>query len=561
MSGPNAGLAFWYNERMDKRMGWAGLVLVGVGILTVGAIGEEPVHDRTSAAAETPVDLPPIKVGLPKSSAPNRSTSNDVDLCTDLHHFTCSAGKVEDITGTAYPTNEINKAAARAQDKLETEFGPRVKQALEGDPYFRKLALDATRLSGASGLSPESRKKVEDDNLSETILSELVSSTLSPPMYAAPIMVGHTPASARPNPDLMMLMNNGRFRRLKAEAVKFVRDNIVDSKAKARLESVFPDVQNLLAKLLQQWVPGKQGELLAEKVKSITLEGVDCGESRDGEPSNSFHSLLVPNAFFLPAANTFRFCNGFLLQNKSLFSMVNTIAHELAHSIDPCNIAYGPSSYAFKYKHLGKSSADLEAAEDEYPLGGLIKCLRGSDSLTALRYAPPLPGNGGKTGPALPGSSPGPGPGGSFPGGPFPGTYPGGSPPKGDTTRGWMSGVGDYGPRRYDPRTDTSPFCENDQIAEAVADWASAQVLPEFIESKYKDITPDQARLGYSNVFRGMCDYRFPDGIPGGFDYHSPMKVRINKGLLTTPKVRKQMGCPPELAEHTKYCEVTRGNI
>src|SRR5262249_12462577 len=99
-----------------------------------------------------------------------------------------------------------------------------------------------------------------------------------------------------------------------------------------------------------------------------------CNPTGYGVPSS-----LVSNAFYNPYAPGIYVCGGFGVGNLSEFRLAQAIGHELAHSIDPCNLASGPRDFSFHYK--GKT---LKEAQEEYPVHGLLKCLRGLRSVGAL---------------------------------------------------------------------------------------------------------------------------------------------------------------------------------
>ena len=99
-------------------------------------------------------------------------------------------------------------------------------------------------------------------------------------------------------------------------------------------------------------------------------------------------------------------------------------------------------------------------------------------------------------------------------------------------------------------------FCEEDQIGESFCDWMAAEVLPVYMAENHK-LTTDQYRNGYANVFRLVGDIQpdKPSNIKNRVkDVHPAKADRINKILLTNPKVRGQMGCPPQHPDYI-YCD------
>jgi hypothetical protein len=146
----------------------------------------------------------------------------------------------------------------------------------------------------------------------------------------------------------------------------------------------------------------------------------------------------------------------------------------------------------------------------------------------------------------------------------YPMPFPGPAPmPGGGLAGGTTGGGSDCPDCQGGPMTPKGPvagpqleaFCTNDQIGESFSDWAAAEVLPRYLKAKHPDLTRDQFRYGYSNVFRGMCSNVTPPPAGGfGMDPHPETKDRVNRIILASPLVREQMGCSNDPVPAPRYC-------
>jgi hypothetical protein len=214
---------------------------------------------------------------------------------------------------------------------------------------------------------------------------------------------------------------------------------------------------------------------------------------------------------YLPTQNAFKYCSGLRIQNDSEFQMAFIMAHELTHSIDPCGISIGPEDYRFKYT----PDASREKAENEYPIPGVIKCLRSEKSIHAGFFKPNqmMASGYGQVG-------------------------PGG---------GYMPDPSMMPPTK--PTSKLPLFCDKDQIGESFSDWMAAEVTPEYIQKNFPKLSVDQYRNGYSNIWRGICEDEVAKTLNPNFGYdpHPDQVDRTNRLILAQPTIRKQMNCTKPL--------------
>ncbi len=294
-------------------------------------------------------------------------------------------------------------------------------------------------------------------------------------------------------------------------------------------DQIFPKIKELLIGRIGN-MPGDEEikQNLINKVHAIKYSGSDCDHLGGIIETVNMDLALMPNAFYNTEANDFHFCTGLRIHNTSDFQLAFIIAHELSHSLDPCGASMGPSDYSIRYQHKPIQDQEDEAgqlsraeAESQYIWPKLVSCLRSGSSVHALVRT-----DTSSSSKAV------------------------GSKVKTTTTKG---------PADFSEKG----FCSNDdQIGESFADWMASEILPTYMDLTYADssdpakhLTPEQFRVGYSNVWRGFCVNRLHDLFEQDeFDVHPSEEDRTNKIILMQPHIRTQMGCPEKLTGRT-YCD------
>lgn len=451
-------------------------------------------------------------------------------LCNDLARFSCAPGNYKDQTGAVKSASEIQTFMSAYSEKTRKQLNDRFKKILDNpdNSYFKDLAVSGLGLKN----SPQCSSNSSDDIRAcrENLIDGLT--TLAQKQALSPLMPTASLARMASLSDVSYIMQNevyqGVINDLNTQAGRDLSNPDVEKKIK---DKIFPEIKSLIIERLNKAnIPDEQKQFMVNKIKSIQFAGSNCTELNNSALGNNggsqvIASLLTPNAFYSSARNTFKFCSGFLLQSTSEFQIAMTIGHELSHSIDPCQIAFGPSDMGFKYK----SSDDLKKMEQEYPFKNVITCLRDTKSVEAKNLTAQKSQMGGNTG----------------------GVYP----VPGRSTYPTYPAPGGYGlPAVQIPQKPT--FCNDDQVTESFADWMGTEVLPAYIAKNYK-LTPEQAREGYANTDRVNC-WAYPDTSDNfNGDVHPAIGKRINKILLVNPAVRTQMGCPEKHPDNV-YCNAER---
>jgi len=486
--------------------------------------------------------------------------------CKNLYAATCIPTTRDDGTGISYSPGDtkdrLDRAAAVSKDKLMAE----VRKFLgdENNEHLRDLILKAQNLD--EDICEEPHERARCNEAAQQGLFELVRKAMFGPGHSG----DHRSYKLE---DIAPVVLNARFQ----EMVTRVSDDLENSVLKpddwTRIkDKVFPRVKDqVIARLETLPIEEKVKKRMIAKIKNIRYMGNDC--SKLGE------NTMNPGAFYQPAQNGVYLCKGNLLSTTSEFAIVQALAHEIGHAIDPCNIA-APDAGIHNYVVNDPN----RHWEDQYPIPGLAKCLRGSDSARSTVNPvpkPPMPTapGGFYTGPyttypggqygqpaPMPPQQPTPFKGkakqrqvqypAGQPGPPYvQGPYSVGIPPE---YAGYFGGQGGAAapPVAEDPhaahshRFDASSCTATEQLGEAVPDWLAAEVLPRYMSAHHK-LTPEQYRAGYSNAWSWNCEKNYK-----GDQRHPATETRTNAILAANPEVRKQMDCAPDTSKF-RYCSGT----
>lgn len=426
-------------------------------------------------------------------------------VCNDLAHFSCAPGSYNDGTGIIKSEDELKQQVRESSDKAREEFSRSFEKIVD-DPkneYFHDLAESALGLDDAPDCNSEDAVAKAACRKNLVIgLTNLADRTFQSNRTSASEEMVARYGEMR---DMNSLLLNGKFQGVLKTVGDKVNGQFDQSELAGKVADTFEQMKTLIVERLKALtIEDKAKALMIKKVSSIDFAGTSC-DALTPKNSTPVAADLTNNAYYNPVQNDFHYCAGRLFQGSSMFQIAQTIAHEISHSIDPCVISTGPKSVAIKYS----STQDISVLESEYPIKNIIACLRNTRSIQAQRVM--------------------------------------------QSSSGQMGGAyGNYGNAFTPPTSQPATFCGNDQITESFADWMADEVLPSYIEKNYS-LTTDQARTGYSNVFRSSC--YIPNEVASVTDVHPTYLLRINKLILANPKIRRQMGCPLANDTQTIYCD------
>lgn len=366
------------------------------------------------------------------------------NACQNLSEFACTEGTYNDGTGsvTVPRSTHLTEVHRKYLDLSIPEF-EKIFQSPQ-NANFRNLAIEA---------------------LGEDQASCMVSS-------ASDVRACNQILSSRLGDLLILSPSNSSFSSVFNDEKLYDLTNSplfldVAVKTNAEIRKGYP-VQERLSKIRNKTLPGikKQmaariaslpldeatKEVMTRKIQQVQLDENDCSA-----PQASTNTLTMlnenfyPNGFYSSTTNSLQICQGFLTDPYSEFAVARVIAHELAHSIDPCHIAVGNAENSIKYSSYGS----FDVVNKEYPLKELVSCLRGSKSAKAQINPSALQNH----------------------------------------------------PHSH------NDVCINDQAGEAVADWFATEVMVNHLHEEHPHLTNEQWQKGISNSFRVFCGNTHSEGF------------------------------------------------
>lgn len=188
-------------------------------------------------------------------------------------------------------------------------------------------------------------------------------------------------------------------------------------------------------------------------------------------------------------------CSRYLLESKNELSLVWLLAHELSHSIDPCEV--DKKNKADYYRIRRRSVSD---AQSFYNVPNLLSCLRNKESIEANTDDHFF---------------------------------------KIEKRREELFSY----PKNQAIVPPRAILCtEQDQIGESVADWFAAEVVAKYIDTKLKNLTALERAEQLKMAIRPICLRK------GEFEKvkkitHPFIADRIDRLLMVHPKIRNALGC------------------
>jgi hypothetical protein len=117
-------------------------------------------------------------------------------------------------------------------------------------------------------------------------------------------------------------------------------------------KTLFPKIKDSMKNVLQSLPEGPDKERILAKIDQVEVEAEDCDIG-----------ILVPNAYY--DQSRVKYCYSLMYANSNLYTEIFTLAHELAHSIDPCTEPSMTGAFGLLTACLRKRSS-VEARVDGY---------------------------------------------------------------------------------------------------------------------------------------------------------------------------------------------------
>jgi hypothetical protein len=275
------------------------------------------------------------------------------DLCNHPSILTCTPGDLSDGTGTSWKGSKADREK-RDQAEFEKIAKPYFARQIKLDPRFR-MHLNLKLRETDPSAKPTEEKLVE-------LASQIGIKEARREIPGAFALMSPAGMSLGLNVLLSSITEPSPlyFRPFLAHLKSKLKKPEVEARAKKQFEVV----QNEMIKFIKRSIPvGKDQTDMIHRIRTITFAGTECDEMVSPLSGGSkIDSLLIPNAFYDDDKHSFKFCNGLGRTNSSLFQGYAVIAHEIAHSIDPCR---------------------FEDAQKPFPAPKIVECLRGTNSVHA----------------------------------------------------------------------------------------------------------------------------------------------------------------------------------
>jgi len=448
--------------------------------------------------------------------------------CTNLAKFTCAPGSNDDGTGSTSKVNQdkVHEFHSAYNAELAKNFNEILTSDKKEHVAFRKLSLNALGLSRGECLSSEAEEiKTCNTKITEGLIELASKDQFISQMTAEQILETQFANWSQGQGDLedaVYIKNNLVFiNAIDKTTSQLNKKSISLEQTQNKVEKIFPKVKFLLMERVTRLpIPEATKKILISKIDAIEMDKGPC-LSRD---QDKIAEKFLINASYNPFKNTLQICDGLMEHSNSEFDLVAIITHELAHSIDPCIIQLYPEGMAYRYK--GSTQFEMDR---EYPIQGLILCLRSDKSLKAVNFS-----NSSSS---------------KNMGAPPPSPYV--------NTPGYSNSIQQKSFNYCELQTNsrTGAKKQTDQIGEAVPDWFAAEIIVDYIKQNHPNLTEKQWQNGLTNTYKSLCSKE--DHKNSEKDVHSPTEKRINAIFLANPKVRERLGCS-EIQSKYVYCDAQK---
>jgi hypothetical protein len=434
----------------------------------------------------------PSLMGLLIGASAENSLAEDPLVCKDLNRMSCRNTSENDGTGTAvYASNE--KLTAFLKAKKHAQILQHFSELLHNPQKegFKRLVMKAYGNDKSPGCGPK------DSNMDDSCLfglsqrmtveaeTEIFGSALSKEQEEFKLKQIGLDGDIE---SFEHYLNMPDFKELvdqsKSDIVIGLRDTALRNKIQV---DIFPKVKAILIAKIKQDV----GD---EAVRIVLINEIDSLHWSEGSCTTpTISDVLTPRAFI--AKNGFQVCDGLLAAASSEFSLVQVVAHELAHQIDPCFVGA---------IFIPPQPSSQKEVEEKFPFERLVGCLRGQKSTGATRFV-------------------------EFP-----------------KLRGDFCNTED---NAHDQITEAFADWMASEITPVYMEKYHSELTPEQFRKGYSNAFKI---LCYTPVQQAMIDNLKKHGI---FDQHPDVDKRINGTIMVQPQVRAQMGCKEEPANY-EYCSV-----
>lgn len=409
------------------------------------------------------------------------------DPCQDLHKEVCSAQNLKGVTAaTAKMESILLNTKPRLKKELAKKLRDNFMRGSQNSASEDFVEPDLTGFLREMGKDSRYRKPTSCEKLDLNKCIDQVADFQSNEIIK---LAGGKPSVFDPG-------QTAALYRFESESalVSILRDELAkhtpDAQREVKLQSLFATTKkSIIAKIRNEVADANAAERMIKNIESYKYSADLCLNSNLDKPFDILTSRAVSSS-----TNEIGFCPIMSTYEASDAEIVHILAHEISHSIDPCNLSQlssntKKSSKEFPLPTYKEATWKKDYANylSELPYGSVLSCLRQPRSLAAQFRDP---------------------------------TH------KSFVDAGNSAAV--------------SQICHNDQINEAFSDWIANDIALEFLKGQDESRKGLEPKSEVKKLLRLACgsDYGEQDLF-----LHPSSVDRINGGLMTHKITRKILDC------------------
>lgn len=472
-------------------------ILALLGLLAPFARAEEPILEVLDEVESATRKLSPPSAEC-SAPSPTPFPTEKLDACDNFYRFACQGPAKDDGTDLGISKDAWEASLKKAKDEERAPASAAFKRLLAG-PNAADLIASIPKNSAPIPKECSGPKGPVSATCQKSVSAALADLALG--FVDAPPRDGGFSRAAYQSELLSAFFATAGVKEVYQTLEKNIETKVRVPELERKIgETMFTRVRSLILKKISLEANPADRDALLAKVNELKMTGLSCyGQSY-------LKSFRREGAAYLSQQKppTFGFCGGNLFRATSEVRVVQLMAHEIAHSIDPCNFPSTPTS-----------STDFAAREKTYAFPKVFGCLRGENSVNAAYNTHVFETGSEKS----------------------------------------------ISPVARDPK---KIFCYTDQITESFADWMAAEVLPDYVtdDPKLTALSTDKKRQALANIYAGssLCTRKpsVPDMDAELYgetrDAYPSGARRMNRILAVNPKIRKLMGCGESKKTEGVYC-------
>ena len=250
-----------------------------------------------------------------RSKCPVKPTGqSSTSGCDDLFKRATESSIAVDPTGMSeFDNHKYTKGITQLEKSMGAKISNLFKVAREQDEELRRAV----------------NKVFRSTSMSEDEINLCLSRYL---LYTSIMLYQPLPCMQSSNAyDVDLIHRSEAFNHIRKNFQELYQDSFYkDKEVEGNLVKILSKVKAITSSLITgSIVPASVAQKITSKLNSIKIDNSMCRESR--------YAWEI-QAFYNPGLNKIAICPQYILNSDSEFNLVHTVAHEIAHSIDPCQL-------------------------------------------------------------------------------------------------------------------------------------------------------------------------------------------------------------------------------